>query len=155
MADDAANLFQVLNEIAIVSQLSTAVFEARLPEGVLVSHFSVLNHLTRVGDGATPLALARAFQVPKTTMTHTLSGLVARNWVDMRPNPDDGRSKRVWLTPEGRAFRNEAIDRLAPDLARISAALPGLADDVLPGLIKLRSWLDADRDAPVTGSLPR
>ncbi|MEZ5791707.1 MAG: hypothetical protein R3D34_13310 [Nitratireductor sp.] len=67
--------FQFFNEIGIISQLGSAIMEALLPPGFLISHFSVLNHLTRVCDGRTPLEIARAFQVPKTTMTHTLSGL--------------------------------------------------------------------------------
>ena len=67
--------FRFFNEIGIISQLSRTMMDMRLPEGVNTSHFSVLNHLIRVQDGRTPLALARAFQVPKTTMTHTLAGL--------------------------------------------------------------------------------
>ena len=84
--------FQLFNEIGIVEQLARAMFEARLPDGMLVTHFSVLNHLVRVGDGRTPLALARAFQTPKTSMTHTLAGLERHGMVDMRPNPKDNRS---------------------------------------------------------------
>jgi DNA-binding MarR family transcriptional regulator len=101
-AADTSLYFELFNEIGILAQLSRALFEARLPKGLTVPHFSVLNHLVRLGDGKTPLALARAFQVPKTTRTHTLSGLEARGLVDLAPNPRDGRSKRVRLTP-GRA----------------------------------------------------
>jgi hypothetical protein len=67
-----ARLFPLFNEIGIIEQLSRARFEARLPQGVTGPHFSVLNHLMRVADGRTPLELARAFQVPKTTLSHTL-----------------------------------------------------------------------------------
>jgi DNA-binding MarR family transcriptional regulator len=73
-----------------------------------VPHFTVLNHLMRVEDGRTPLELARAFQVPKTTLP-LAGGAGEARWVEMKPNPDDGRSKRVWLTDAGRAFREEAI----------------------------------------------
>jgi DNA-binding MarR family transcriptional regulator len=139
-------IFVLLNEIGIINQLATALFEARLPKGVLVSHFAVLNHLTRVRDGATPLQMAQSFQVPKTTMTHTLSGLEKRGWVDLRPNPRDKRSKQVWLTDAGRAFRAQAISALAPELQRISDDLPDLAQQVLPHLSRLRSYLDAARD---------
>ena len=150
MADGPAGLFAVFNEIAIIGQLSTTLFEARLPEGILVSHFAVLNHLVRVGDGATPLQLARAFQVPKTSMTHTLAGLTRRGLVETRPNPQDARSKQVWITPDGRAFRETAIGSLGPDLARIEAALPGLAAELLPRLARLRGHLDETRDEGVT-----
>ena len=56
--------FQFFTEAGILAQLSRALFEARLPEGFTLSQFTVLNHLTRVKDGRTPLELARAFQVP-------------------------------------------------------------------------------------------
>ena len=144
---DPRDVFRLFNEIGIIEQLSRAIFEARLPQGVLASHFSVLNHLVRVADGRTPLELARAFQVPKTTLSHTLMLLERRGWIEMRPNPEDRRSKRVWITQAGRAFREEAIAALEPDigvlLQRIDVAV--LAE-LLPRLEELRRVLDASRD---------
>jgi DNA-binding MarR family transcriptional regulator len=143
--------FTLFNEIGIISQLSSAMFEARLPAGVLVSQFVILNHLIRVRDGRTPLDLARAFQVPKTTMTHTLSLLERRGHVRLAVNPDDGRSKRVWLTDAGRAFREAAIAAMAPDVAALSARFA--TDDVraiLPLLTELRQVMDRMRDANPT-----
>lgn len=138
--------FRLFNEIGIIEQLGRTRFEAHLPKGLMVQHFSVLNHLIRVGDGRTPLELARAFQVPKTSMTHTLQGLESRALVEMRPNPDDGRSKRVWITEAGRSFRDEAIGRIAPDLARIEAVLaPEQVAELVGQLERLRVWLDANR----------
>ncbi len=61
------------------------MFEARLPKGMLVSHFSVLNHLIRMADGRTPLELARAFQVAKTIVTHTLTTLEKHGLIEVRP----------------------------------------------------------------------
>jgi DNA-binding MarR family transcriptional regulator len=144
--DDLRMAFAVFNEIAILAQLSRAMFEARLPPGIGLPHFTLVNHLIRVADGRTPLELARAFQVPKTTMSHTVSGAVRLRLVDLRANPEDGRSKRVWLTERGRAFREEAIASLAPDLAAIlDAAEPGLMQQLLPRLEALRKDLDARR----------
>lgn len=129
--------FAFFNEIGIIHQLSRAVFEARLPKGVTVAQFSVLNHLVRVRDGQTPLNLAAAFQVPKTTMTHILAGLEERELVATRPNLQDRRSKQVWLTEAGRDFREGAIGCLSGDIAalaekadtaRIAAVTPVLAD---------------------------
>lgn len=147
--DDLALFFGVFNEIGIIEQLSRAQLEARLPDGLIAPHFAVLNHLMRVADGPTPVALARAFQVPKTTMTHTLSGLERRALVDMRPNPDDGRSKRVWITAAGRDLRDGTIAALAPDF---EALAQGYAPDklraMLPLLTELRMFLDRERDLP-------
>jgi DNA-binding MarR family transcriptional regulator len=144
--DDTALWFRVLNEVGIIDQLATALFETRLPAPFLVSHFSVLNYLVRVADGRTPLELARAFQVPKTTMTHTLAGLERRRLVEMHPNPEDGRSKRVWLTEAGRQFREDAIASLAPDVARLGTRIDrGRLAALLPALEALRRVLDEDR----------
>jgi len=139
--------FELFNEIGILEQLARARFEARLPKGVLVSHFSVLNHLIRVADGRTPLDLATAFQVPKTTLSHTLGLLEKRGWIEMRPNPEDKRSKRVWLTEAGRAFRTEAIRALTPDIAEIAAAFdPADVEVLLPRLQALRRHMDEARN---------
>jgi DNA-binding MarR family transcriptional regulator len=146
--NDTALLFAFFNEVAIIGQLAGSLFERRLPGGFLVSHFAVLNHLTRLGDGKTPLALARAFQVPKTTMTHTLAGLETAGLVRFAPNPTDGRSKCVFLTEPGRAFRDAAIAGLRPDLQAIARDIPpGRIAAALPLLAEMRAWLDRERDA--------
>ena len=143
-----ARYFQLFNEIGIIDQLARAMFEARLPEGILVSHFAILNHLVRVRDGQTPLALARAFQTPKTTITHTVSVLVRHGFVELRPNPKDGRSKCVFISEEGRAFRDQAIAALAPDLAEIAAIFPPKKiEPLIEGLEALRVWMDVRRDS--------
>jgi DNA-binding MarR family transcriptional regulator len=139
-------LFSFFNEVAIIGQLSGSLFERRLPDGFLVSHFGVLNHLARLGDSKTPLDLARAFQVPKTTMTHTLAGLERAGYIRFAPNPADGRSKCVLLTEAGRAFRDVAITRIAPDLAEIARVIPtDRIGAVLPLLAEMRAWLDDER----------
>lgn len=139
--------FQFFNEVAIIEQLARTMFEAQLPHGFVLPQFSVLNHLIRVRDGQTPLALARAFQVPKTSMSHSLGVLAQAGLIELRANPGDGRSKQVWITAAGRAFREAAIAALAPDIARIShgTALDDIAD-LAARLGVLRKRLDADRD---------
>ncbi|WP_298429937.1 MarR family winged helix-turn-helix transcriptional regulator [uncultured Jannaschia sp.] len=147
--DDPRRVFAIFNEIGIIAQLSRALFEARLPDGVLLPHFTLVNHLVRVRDGQTPLAMARAFQLPKTTVSHMVSVAVRHGWVELRPNPDDGRSKRVWLTDAGRAFRDKAIADLMPELTEVGAALkPQAQENLLRHLTGLRIFLDAQRDPP-------
>lgn len=145
--DNPAPYFALLNEVGIINQISTAFLEERLPDGLLVSHFGVVSHLIRVGDGATPLELARAFQVAKTTMTHTLAGLEKHGFVEMRPNPDDKRSKQVWLTPAGRAFRDEAIAKMAPLFGELKQQFaPNRVAQMLPDLSEFRAVIDRLRD---------
>lgn len=139
--------FQLFTEIGILEQLSRATAEARFPKGILMTHFSVLNHLARVGDGQTPLTLARAFQTPKTSMTHTLAGLEKRGWVETRPNPKDGRSKCVWITPEGQGFLGEAIQGMAPAMMALAEAFPpDKIADLGPRLAEIRAFMDTARD---------
>ncbi len=146
-SDRRSLYFRLFNEIGIIAQLSRAMMDARLPDGLITPHFSVLNHLIRVADGRTPLELARAFQVPKTTMTHTLAGLEARGFVAIKPNPEDGRSKCVWLTEAGRRFRDSAIAALDPDMTTLSRLVDGEKVERLIGpLTEIRQILDAQRD---------
>lgn len=145
-------IFGFFNEVGIVSQLSSALFGRLVPQNVHLSHFVVLNHLTRLGDGRTPVQIANALQVTKATMTHTLAVLTRHGFVAIEPHPTDGRSKVVRLTPAGRAFRDEAISSMAP-------AFRYLADNIsmdelmaaMPVLERVRKLLDAERDGPAIG----
>lgn len=148
MADMTLPLyFRLFNEVGIIDQLATAQFEERMPQGLLVSHFSVLNHLIRVADGRTPLELVRAFQVAKTTMTHTLSGLEKRGLIQMQPNPNDKRSKCVYITPSGRGVRDHAIRNISPDLQELQDILSETEVQDLVGLLeRIRVFMDERRN---------
>lgn len=146
--DDPALFFEIFNEIGIIDQLGRALLDSRLPGGLIAPHFAVLNHLVRVGDGSTPVQMARAFQVPKTSMTHTLSGLEQAGLVETRPNPEDRRSKQVWITGAGRALRTKVIGDLAPEFRAMAATFDGeKLFRILPVLTELRIFLDERRGA--------
>ncbi len=139
--------FELFTEIGILEQLSRNALEASLPEGMIHAHFAVLNHLGRVGDGQTPIQIARAFQTPKTSMTHTLATLQQRGLVEMRPNPRDKRSKQVWLTDAGRKLHMETVADLAGGFAAMMDEIP--QEEVaraLPVLGKIRDYMDRQRD---------
>jgi DNA-binding MarR family transcriptional regulator len=139
-------MFEVLNEIGIISQLSRTLLESRLGDGLTQQHFGALNHLVRLGDGRTPLQMASAFQVPKTSMSHTLAGLEKRGLIRMEPNPDDGRGKLIFITEAGRCLRDTMVGNVTPDLLALIPQF-GLEDAsaVLPLLRKLRILLDEAR----------
>ncbi len=148
-----AALFEFFNEIGIIEQLSRALLEERLPKGLIAPHFTVLNHLFRLGDGRAPIDMARAFQVPKTTLTHTLKGLDAHGLIEMRPNPDDGRSKLVYLTDSGRTLREKTIIAMGPEFERLGAEFDtARLVEVLPVLRDLRVYLDDDKNRPAAHS---
>jgi len=144
---EAPAFFRLFTEIGILEQLSRAILQARLPDGLNVSHFGVINHLVRLQDGQTPLELARAFQVAKTTMTHTLSGLEKARLIEVRPNPSDARSKCIWLTQKGIEFREQAIRSVIPDIEKLEAAFSeDRVKNLLPELQCLREIMDNQRD---------
>ena len=148
MPDETTRLyFQFFTEIGIIEQLSRNMLEHRLPDGLTMAHFVVVNHLIRVGDGNTPLRIANALQVPKTSLTHTLAGLEKRGMIEMRANPDDGRSKQVWVTEAGRAMREQAMNDLAPDMFSLEEAFcKDRIVELMPKLAEIRAFLDAARD---------
>ena len=138
--------FAFFNEVGIVAQLSSALFAKVLPDGVHPSHFAILNHLTRLGDGKTPVAIADAMQVTKATMTHSLQVLLARDFIRIEPSQADARSKNVWLTQAGRDFRDTAIKTVVERFR--SLVTPELAADMasaLPHLRRVRQILDESR----------
>ncbi|WP_298861594.1 MarR family winged helix-turn-helix transcriptional regulator [uncultured Sulfitobacter sp.] len=112
-------VFGFFNEIGIINQLSTAMFAKSLPDGVHPSHFSILNHLARTGDGKPPLRIASAMQVTKNTMSHSLKTLQDRGFINVKPDPNDGRGKLVYLTDKGRTFRDEAIILVSQTFAHV------------------------------------
>jgi DNA-binding MarR family transcriptional regulator len=139
--------FQVLNEIGIINQLAGTLLERRLPDGLRLAHFGVLNHFVRLGGEQSPLSLARAFQVTKGAMTNTLQRLETRGCITVRPDPRDGRAKLVSITDEGRRLHQAAIEGVAPLIAEMQKALPeSRFAEALPFLRALRAYLDAKRD---------
>lgn len=144
---EQALLFVLFNEIGIINQLASTRFERRLPDGLTLPQFSVLNNFARLGGSRTPAQLADAFQVTRGAMTHTLKRLQSRGCVDIEADPSDGRSKQVRLTRRGRNLRDRAIRVMASDLALVQEGLDaGALIALLPQLQSLRAWLDAQRD---------
>lgn len=147
MSESDPPLFTLINEIAIIEQLARSAFEAAQPDGLKVAQFAMLNHLARLGDGKSPVALARAFQLTKGAITNTMQRLEAAGFVRVEDDPHDGRGKRVFLTEAGRTRRQAAVASTVP-LVRAAAA--GLDDAailaLLPPMRALRAALDSARD---------
>lgn len=139
-------LFRFFNEIGIIEQLARTKMESRMPDGINLSQFSVLNHLVRLEGQWSPLRLAKAFQVTKGAMTNTLQRLEARELVKIRTNPTDGRAKIVTLTQAGRNMREACVQAIAPMLEDIEKEFGSDAvSQTLPTLKKVREYLDAHR----------
>jgi DNA-binding MarR family transcriptional regulator len=141
-------LFALLNEVGIIEQLARNRFDAAQPDGLLLSHFVLLNHLVRVGDGWPPARIASALQLAKGAITNTTQRCEERGLVRVEPDPEDGRGKRVFITLAGRRRRAAAVASATAALAPLLGDLPpGTVDALLPGLRAIRTRLDRARDA--------
>lgn len=139
-------IFEFFNEIGIISQLSSTLFEKNLPEGLTNSQFSVLNWFTRVDEQATPGRLATAFQVTPGAMTNTLKKLEGKKLIKVEPDATSGRRKIVSITARGLKVRNKAIAAAAPLFKEFSEFLPAVKiEKQLNQLRKIRQYLDERR----------
>ena len=138
--------FRFFNEVGIINQLSSTRAERKMPHGLTMSQYSVLNHFVRGLPPKSPLELANAFQVTKGAMTNTLKQLEKKGFVDIRPHELDGRSKIVSISQAGVSAHQDAVQGLAIAFADfIGAFSPEELADILPTLEKVRMWLDDNR----------
>jgi len=144
---DPTAIFRFFTEVGVINQLISAKLESFLPGRMTATQFGILSHLSRRPDGETPLHLARAFQVPKTTMTHMLSGLETAGLIVVAPNEKDKRSKIVRITPQGGAFLGARMQEIGQSLGPIMQGL-GMEPFTmsLPHLERIREALDTERD---------
>jgi DNA-binding MarR family transcriptional regulator len=139
-------VFRVFNEIGIIDQLAGSRFERVMPKGLSMAQFRVLNHFVRLPGERSLAALARAFQVSRPAMGKVVHKLEQQALVAVRDNPDDSRGKLVSLTEAGARTRQAALAALAPEVVRLNEALGTQAfEALLPGLVRLRQWLDTNR----------
>ena len=138
--------FQLLNEVGILSQLSANRAARLLAPGLNLSQFTLLNHFSRLGGERSLVQLASAMQVTKAAMTNTVARLHGKGLLAVQPDPQDGRGKRVSLTPAGLAARQQAVQQLGQGLVGMASAVDAqeLAQ-ALTALRKLRVWFDANR----------
>lgn len=146
MAENAEDLAVTLfGELFMADQLARNRISKVLPRGMELSHFAVLNHLSRSGDERSPAQLARAFHVTRGAMTNTLSKLEWAGHVHIRPDWDDARRKFVSISPSGRAARDAAVQAVAPLIAEFVTDLG--AERVrafMPVLRELRTRLEGN-----------
>jgi DNA-binding MarR family transcriptional regulator len=74
--------------------------------------FNVMTILEGSGAPLAPSAIAERMFVTRATMTGVVGSLERRDFVRVRPHPDDGRMSLVALTPRGRT----TVRRMRPEL---------------------------------------
>ena len=127
----------LFGELFMADQLARNRISKVLPKGMQLSHFSILNHLARVGDERTPAQLAKAFHVTRGAMTNTLARLEWAGHIHIRPDWEDARQKFVTISPSGRAARDSAVAAVVPLIAEVAQSL---------GVERLRALLPVLRE---------
>lgn len=147
MPDQSPSILAValFSELFTADQMLRNQLHKMLPKGMELSHFSVLNHLTRFKQERTPAQLAKSFHVTRGAMTNTLNKLETAGYVHIRPDWDDARSKLVTISPAGVQARDAALDAITP---LISELVLDLGTDrvraILPILRELRLKLEKE-----------
>ena len=130
----AVSLF---GEILALDQLLRARLAKVLPNGMELSHFSVLNQLSHTKIERTPAQIAKSFRVTRGAITNTLSKLELSGYIHVRPDWDDARRKMVSISPAGIVARNNALAAVTPIInelisemgeERLKAIVPILRD---------------------------
>lgn len=137
--------FAVLTEISIIAHLADTAFARLLPEGLTTAQFAVLNHLLRLGAQQTIGELASALQVSQPTMSSTVRKLEEKRLIMLEPDPQDGRVRRVRVTPAGVAIRAQSVKALGAVQPQLKALDQEEWEALLPLLHKLRVAMDAAR----------
>ena len=137
--------FAVLTEISIIAHLADTAFARLLPEGLTTAQFAVLNHLLRLGAQQTIGELASALQVSQPTMSSTVRKLEEKRLVALEPDPQDGRVRRVRVTPAGAAIRAKSVKALGAVQPQFAVLSQKEWSTLLPLLHKLRVAMDAAR----------
>src|SRR5512140_2882690 len=91
--------------------------------GMTRAKWAVLARLDRF-EGLKQTALAEMLDLQPITLTRLLDGLAENGLIERRPDPDDRRAKRLFLTPAARPLLERLTD-LGEDL--MATALAGLA----------------------------
>lgn len=141
LAEDHVDI-AVFREIKLIESLTRSSISRSLPVGLNYPQYEVLTFLLRHGDGVTPMAICQTLKTTKSGLTHTLKRLHARKLIRVEDCDQDGRRKRIWLTPEGRDVYNQMQAAVRPKLDGLRGGFTAKEfRDALPFLKALRTWL--------------
>ena len=115
------------NLIGDVSRMLRTVYDRRVePLGLTRSQWRVLARISRI-EGCTQTALAGELEIEKPTLGKLIDRLEEKQWVERRPDQNDARIKRLFLTKRAGPLLNEMFV-LADDV--LDAAISGLNGEV-------------------------
>jgi DNA-binding MarR family transcriptional regulator len=139
-------VLQVFSMIRLIDDGVREQIAECLPEELSVSQYELMRLLDMRGDGLTPAEIAQTLHTPKSGVTAALQRLEASGFIRVDPCPEDGRRKRVWITPQGREIYVNAVGAIRPKMEKLREAFTmDEFRDALPFLRALQSWF-AQRD---------
>jgi len=132
----------------LTSRATTDLVDAALaPAGLNGDEFAIYSVLN-AAPSITPTELARWMAAPPTTVSSYVKRFEARGHVKREPNPNDRRSYRIELTPEGRRAHRDASALFMPLRSRVEGGLGDREKHVREALLTLRTVLDEIRHSP-------
>ena len=119
--------------IGDVSRMLRTVYDRRVePLGMTRSQWRVLARISR-HEGGTQTELASELEIEKPTLGRLVDRLEANGWVERRPDENDARTKRLYLTQQAHPVLEEMYS-LADDV--MDAAIAGLSTDQAEQLLQ-------------------
>jgi DNA-binding MarR family transcriptional regulator len=133
----------ILFEVFWTQQKRKRLVEAAL-EGIELPPEDYPFYVTIGADGPlTPTGLAEVLELPLSTVTFRVRRLERRGHAERVPNPDDGRSFLIRLTPKGRRLLGKARPRFRQYAEAVEGRLgTKKTKELTSGLIELRKAID-------------
>jgi MarR family transcriptional regulator for hemolysin len=118
-----------------------ALFDARAKGlGLTLSRARALMRLAE-RDGVSQSALAETLGIEQPSLVGLIDGLEKKGFVERRVDPDDRRSRRVYLTPAGQKSAAEIVDFTMRLRAQV---LKGVDPDDLAAAIRVLTRANAN-----------
>ena len=136
----------LFSEITSIDHLFKSILNKKLPVGMEISHFSILNYLSYVDEENTPAQIAKTFNLTKGAITNTLNKLSQSGYIHIRPDWDDGRKKFINISPSGVKAKDQALNNILPLLDEIMYIVnPEKIALILPTLREIRILLNKEK----------
>jgi DNA-binding MarR family transcriptional regulator len=137
----------IVNELGTAFRYASEIANAELrADGVDPAEYGPLSFIG-VMQPVTRTQLTAATGYPRTTVRDMLRAVIERGHARELPNPRDGRSTLLELTPAGQAIFDRGIPAFHRALRRIDAALDGNLDEYEDRVREVRTALQAELSA--------
>lgn len=140
--------FLILTRIGMIDQLASALADHLLaPLGLPMPEFLMLLHFNyRPAEDKMISQISQERQQLQPGVTKIVQKLVAKKLLRATVNPNDGRSKLFYLTPQGERLYARAVSRLMPALQQAFDGFDAAGKASLFGQLDgLKQWFDTHR----------